>query len=72
VVFDGTTSTAKMVRSCEELIAYLKRCNVVPQMSVLLTGTSLVPPDEMSLESGDVVEITIESIGTLVNPVVSV
>ena len=72
VVFDGTTSTANMVRSCEELITYLKRCNVVPQMTVLLTGTSLVPPDEMTLEPGDVVEITIESIGTLVNPVVSV
>lgn len=72
IVFDGTTSTAQMVRSCEELVTYLKRCNVVPRMTVLLTGTSLVPPDEVSLKAEDVVEIQIESIGTLENPVISV
>jgi 2-dehydro-3-deoxy-D-arabinonate dehydratase len=36
----------------------------------LLTGTGIVPPDDFSLKSGDVVRIEIDGIGTLVNPVV--
>jgi 2-dehydro-3-deoxy-D-arabinonate dehydratase len=35
----------------------------------LLTGTGIVPPDEFSLRAGDVVDITIDGIGTLTNPV---
>jgi len=31
----------------------------------LVTGTGLVPPDELTLEHGDVVEIAIEGVGTL-------
>lgn len=72
VVFDGFTSTAQMVRRCDELVSYLKRSNVIPTITVLLTGTSLVPPDAVSLKPDDVVEIQIESIGTLQNPVISV
>ena len=72
VVFDGITSTAQMVRRCDELVSYLKRSNVIPTITVLLTGTSLVPPDAVSLKPDDVVEIQIESIGTLQNPVISV
>jgi 2-dehydro-3-deoxy-D-arabinonate dehydratase len=34
-----------------------------------MTGTGLVPPDGFSLEPGDVIEITIDNIGTLVNKV---
>jgi 2-dehydro-3-deoxy-D-arabinonate dehydratase len=34
-----------------------------------MTGTSLIPPDDYTLKAGDVVEITIEQIGQLVNPV---
>ena len=32
-----------------------------------MTGTGLVPPDEFTLEVGDVVHITISNIGTLTN-----
>jgi len=71
-VFQGTTSTAEMVRTCEELVSYLRRSNVLPSVAVLLTGTSLVPPEEVSLEVDDTVRIELESIGTLENPVVSV
>jgi len=42
-VFDGTASTAEMVRTCEELVEYYSRYNEVPESSVLLTGTSLIP-----------------------------
>jgi 2-dehydro-3-deoxy-D-arabinonate dehydratase len=35
-----------------------------------MTGTGIIPPNEFTLEEGDVVEITIAGIGTLRNPVV--
>nr|MBA2475897.1 fumarylacetoacetate hydrolase family protein [Actinomycetota bacterium] len=69
VVFEGRTSTARMKRSFEELVGYLRRDNPVPPGSVLLTGTGLVPPDEISLTPGQTVEIRVPGIGTLVNPV---
>jgi 2-dehydro-3-deoxy-D-arabinonate dehydratase len=68
-VFAGETSTARMKRSFEELVRWLLRDNPVPPGSVLLTGTGLVPPDEFTLEPGQVVEITVPGIGTLRNPV---
>lgn len=71
-IFAGTTSTAEMVRTCEELVSFLRRSNVLPSVAVLLTGTSLVPPEEVSLQVDDTVRIEVESIGTLENPVVSV
>lgn len=66
-VYDGTTSTAEMVRTCDELVSYVRRHNVVPETAVLLTGTSLVPPDSFSLRADDLVSIAIEGIGTLEN-----
>lgn len=69
VEFDGTTSTAKMARTCEELLDWLTRHNAVPDLSVLLTGTSLVPSEEFTLREGDRVTIDIESVGTLENVV---
>jgi len=72
VVYDGTTNTDQMVRSCEELASYLVRHNVVPDLTVLLTGTALVPEGDFTLQPGDVVEIDIEDIGTLRNPVTRV
>jgi hypothetical protein len=36
---------------------------------VLLTGTGLVPPDDVALAPGQQVEISIPGIGKLVNPV---
>jgi 2-dehydro-3-deoxy-D-arabinonate dehydratase len=69
-LFAGETSTARMTRSFEELVAFLVRDNPVPAGSVLLTGTGLVPPDDFSLEPGHVVEIAVPGIGILSNPVV--
>ncbi len=71
-MYDGSTSTAEMVRSCEELLTYYARHNDLPEMAVLLTGTSLVPDEGFTLEAGDEVEIEIEKIGTLRNDVVTV
>jgi len=70
VVYEDTTSTAKMVRSFEELASWLVRDNPIAPGTVLLTGTGLVPPDEVSLQPGQTVEIRVPEIGTLSNPVV--
>ncbi|WP_152040147.1 fumarylacetoacetate hydrolase family protein [Salinigranum salinum] len=72
IVYEGKTNTGTMVRSCEELVSYFTRHNAVPELAVLLTGTSLVPEESFDLTVGDVVEIEIEGIGTLTNPVVEV
>lgn len=69
VLFEGATSTERMKRSFDELVAFAVRDNPVEVGSVLLTGTGLVPPDELSLKPGYVVEIRITGIGRLVNPV---
>jgi 2-dehydro-3-deoxy-D-arabinonate dehydratase len=69
VLFAEETSTESMCRSIDELIAYLRRDNPVPAGSVLLTGTGLVPPDDVTLTPGYTVEIRIPEIGLLRNPV---
>ena len=69
-IWEGATSAGRMVRSFDELIGWLGRDNVFPEGVILLTGTGVVPPDEISLQAGDLVRITITGIGTLENPVV--
>jgi 2-dehydro-3-deoxy-D-arabinonate dehydratase len=68
-VFAGQTSTADMRRSLTELIEFLRRDNPVPAGTVLLTGTGIVPPDDLTLAPGQSVEIRIPGIGMLRNPV---
>lgn len=72
VVYSGETRTDEMVRSCRELADCYRRHNDVPRLSVLLTGTSLVPPEGFTLAPGDEVTIEIENVGSLVNPVTAV
>ena len=69
VVFQGDTTLAQMRRKPEELVEYLYREMSFPTGCILLTGTGIIPPDEFTLQSGDLVEITIEQIGTLSNVV---
>jgi 2-dehydro-3-deoxy-D-arabinonate dehydratase len=69
VIWDGETSTGRMKRTWAELVSWLVRDNPVPAGTVLLTGTGLVPPDEVALASGQRVEVTVSGIGTLENPV---
>jgi 2-dehydro-3-deoxy-D-arabinonate dehydratase len=58
-----------MRRSFAELADWATRDNPIPPGSVLLTGTGLVPPDDVALAPGHAVEISIPGIGTLRNPV---
>ena len=69
VLFEGRTTTAQMTRRFEELVAWLVRDNPIAPGTVLLTGTGIVPPDEVSIVPGHRVEIHVPEIGTLVNDV---
>lgn len=71
-VFRGEVGTSRLRRPVSELVAYLRRANDIPPMTVLLTGTGIVPPDEFACEEGDVIEIGAEEIGVLRNPAVRV
>jgi len=70
VQFEGETSTAQMHRTFEDLVGYLRRYNEFPAGVILMTGTGIVPPSEFTLEDGDEVEIIIDGIGSLRNPVI--
>lgn len=70
IAFEGATDVGQMARTFDDLIGYLGRDNAFPAGAILLTGTGIVPPNEFTLADGDEVEITIEGIGTLCNPVV--
>jgi 2-dehydro-3-deoxy-D-arabinonate dehydratase len=70
VAFQGQTSTSQIHRPLQELVEYLGRCNSFPAGIFVVTGTGIVPPDTFTLQQGDVVEITIEGVGTLRNPVI--
>ncbi len=68
-VFGGSATLSQIKRTFESLAEFLFRDNSFPQGCYLMTGTGTVPPDSFSLQSGDVVHITIPPIGTLTNPV---
>ncbi|MBI4605314.1 MAG: fumarylacetoacetate hydrolase family protein [Planctomycetes bacterium] len=69
MLFTGATTAGKMRKKPPQLVEYLFREDSFPSGCLLLTGTGVVPPDDFTLESGDEVIITIDPIGTLVNPV---
>jgi 2-dehydro-3-deoxy-D-arabinonate dehydratase len=64
-IFAGETSVSEMRRGFEELVAALYRELSFPAGVVLLTGTGVVPPDEITLEDGDRVRIVVEGVGEL-------
>ena len=66
-VFSGNILINRMKRQHDELIGYLFREMSFPTGVFLMTGTGLVPPNDFTLAIGDVVEITIDGIGTLRN-----
>jgi 2-dehydro-3-deoxy-D-arabinonate dehydratase len=70
--FSGEVSTGKLRRKFDELTSYLLRSNPVPAGSVLLTGTGIIVPRSAALQPGDVVTITVERLGELVNTAVIV
>ena len=66
-MFDDATTLAKMKRSLSELAAWMYREMDFAQGCFLMTGTCVVPPNEFTLMENDVVNISIDDIGTLTN-----
>jgi len=68
-VFEGSIPIAQMKRSHSELVEFLFRECAFPHGCLLMTGTCVVPENDFTLNSKDVIIITIDQIGTLVNTV---
>lgn len=69
VAVEGSANTAQLKRRFDELVSYLTRDNEIFDGTVLLTGTSIVPPNDFTLKENDKIEIEISSLGLLSNPV---
>ena len=67
IVFSDETAVDQMKRSPQELVGFLTRENSFPHGAFLMTGTGIIPDNDFTLSSGDVVSITIDPIGTLTN-----
>lgn len=69
IAFSGTTTLAELKREPRLLASYLFRDNSFPHGAFLMTGTGIVPGDDFTLASNDIIRIRIDGIGTLENPV---
>ena len=63
IVFEDEINTSQMKRSPQELATYLGKELAFPAGAFLMTGTGLVPEEDFTLRSGDLVGI---SVGDLV------
>jgi 2-dehydro-3-deoxy-D-arabinonate dehydratase len=70
--FAAETSVSRMKRTPGDLANWLFRSQRFPHGAILLTGTGIVPPDNVTLEEGDRVRIAISGIGILENEVIRV
>jgi len=59
VVFAGETATSRMKRTFLDLASWLYRELTFPHGAMLMTGTGIVPPDDFTLHSDDVIRVTI-------------
>ena len=69
IQFDGETSVGQIKRGFDELAGYLFHSNEFEHGAYLMTGTGVVPDSEFTLAAGDLIEISIDGIGTLTNKV---
>jgi 2-dehydro-3-deoxy-D-arabinonate dehydratase len=72
VLYDDAMDLSTMRRDPVELLAWLFAAHSFPAGVVLLTGTSLVPPSDLTLRPEDLVTIRANGLGALSNPVVAV
>jgi 2-dehydro-3-deoxy-D-arabinonate dehydratase len=68
-VFSDHISINQMKRKHTDLVSYLFRELDFPHGVFLMTGTGIIPADDFTLRAGDVIKISIEGIGTLLNTV---
>ena len=69
IAWQAETSLGALNRTLEDLVKYLFRCQEFPHGAILSTGTGIVPPLDISLKAGDIVEIDVAGIGVLSNKV---
>lgn len=69
LMFDGTIVISQMKRTPQELVSFIYRECSFPHGCLIMTGTGIVPGNDFTLQSGDVISISIDSIGELVNTV---
>jgi 2-dehydro-3-deoxy-D-arabinonate dehydratase len=69
IVFEDSIAVNQMKRSLEELVKYVYLECSFPHGCLIMTGTGIVPPATFTLQSGDELNITIDSIGRLTNTV---
>jgi len=68
-MYADETPISKMKRGHRELVEFLFRECTFPLGCLLMTGTCLVPPNDFTLRSGDLIVIRIDHIGELKNTV---
>jgi len=68
-MFADSIQINRIKRSFTELASFLFRECDFADGCFLMTGTGMVPPNDFTLQIGDIVEITIDGIGTLRNRV---
>jgi 2-dehydro-3-deoxy-D-arabinonate dehydratase len=71
LLVEGGANTSQLKRKFDELVSFLVRDNEIFDGTVLLTGTSVVPPNDFTLQDEDQIEIEISHLGVLRNPVKS-
>lgn len=69
VVFEGNIAVSQMKRTPQELVSFIYRESSFPHGCLVMTGTGIVPGSDFTLQSGDEISISIDSIGTLTNTV---
>lgn len=68
-MYEASTTIDQMKRTHDELVEFLFIECSFPKGAYLMTGTCLVPGNDFTLKSKDVITISIEGIGTLINTV---
>ena len=68
-IFSGSTGLTQIKRKFDELAGCLFRENEFASGALLMTGTGIVPDSDFTLQSGDVIWISIDGIGQLENEV---
>jgi len=68
-IFQCDVPLLRIRREFTELVEYLYRELSFPVGAFLFTGTGIVPPNDFTLVSGDLVKITVAPIGELINAV---
>lgn len=68
-IFSDQIAINQITRKFEDLVEFLYRESSFPYGALLMTGTGIVPGDGFTLQSGDIVNISIDGIGCLTNAV---